>query len=147
MSELIDIVRRLEAHPKLREAAACWDESFDPHDNARDSGKAYNAYVTLLLADAVLAGVLWITREGEMIFVEELTDRHLANIISYLERRLADQVEATDAAFGFAAGCRGDMATYYAGHETEGALQRELRTRKLLEHMRAEDARRKKRVP
>lgn len=136
------LIERLEAHPKLQDTVTAWRESFDPREDAADLHKAYTLYVCFLVGEAVDAGILWVTRQREVRFVEEIDDRHLTNIVRYLRARLETQIEAESAAVGFASGCTGEMArdaAWEGVHETAG---RGLRTARLLANMEAEADRR-----
>lgn len=65
---------------------------------------------------------LWITREKQCLPIVDMADGHIINTINMLERKLAALREQADDAWGFAAGCRGEMASYYGGHMADDAM-------------------------
>lgn len=92
----------------------------------------------------VVGGVAtrWITREKTCVLISSMGDRHIINTINMLERKLEAQRSNADAAWGFYADCRGEMASYYAGHMVEEAedqsLLYQLRAQPILAGLRAE---------
>jgi len=88
----------------------------------------------------------WTTRDGTRVAIAHMTDVHLQNTIGWIERQLEELNEEEISAYGFASSCRGDMASYYAGHAAEESSDRAIAAHSLaqptLEAMRAELKRR-----
>ena len=62
-------------------------------------------------------------KSGEVIEMREMADLHLSNAISMVERQIPELKEKWEATWMGAAGCSGDMASYYATGECDDADQ------------------------
>lgn len=59
----------------------------------------------------------WTTKDGRVIPLTELSDKHLTNIVLMLRRKVDAAWHEYDSAVG-ASAFNGDMASYYADQET-----------------------------
>jgi hypothetical protein len=63
----------------------------------------------------------WTTRANERIAIAAMSDQHILNAIALIERKRAQLDDDMAQSFGFAAGCRGEMASYYADQGADDA--------------------------
>lgn len=58
---------------------------------------------------------IWTTREGQQLYVTEMTDTHLLNAINYLRRAAPEAHRDTvNAGYSVVGTLQGEMASYYA---------------------------------
>lgn len=61
----------------------------------------------------------WITKAGEEIQIEDMTDDHLRNARAMLERKQLESRQTLEEAWPAMLSFRGDMAQYYANQDIE----------------------------
>ena len=91
--------------------------------------------------------IWWTTKSGKKILIYEMTNPHLLNAIKMIERIREEKLDAVEDAYSFFGDCRGEMASYYAGHMADEASNEYSRyfasTKESLEALLAEASRRR----